>query len=151
MAPTLKTLVIALGFVFSAAVNASPSMLMDEVDTQPQSECITWYAPQLRTPPETCNDVVNMHPGLDLATLLKLNPSIHSYCDNMLLGQKVCIRAKQETDCPKATESSPKATESSPKATESSPKEEEADSGQWQTSASSKPQATSSAGATGWH
>ena len=82
--------------------------------------------PQLHIPPETCNDVVKMHPGLDLATFLKLNPAIHPYCENMQLDQKVCIRAIQETDCPKLAEPSPKPWEAS-----SVPKPQETSSAAW--------------------
>ncbi|KAI3286502.1 hypothetical protein DTO002I6_8173 [Penicillium roqueforti] len=117
MTATLRTVLIALGFGLLTAVNASPSMQIG----------ISWYLPQLHAPPETCNDIVNMHPGLDLATFLKLNPTIHPYCENMQLGQKFCIRAIQETDCLKSAESSPKP---------------------WAASSVSKPQGTSSAA---WH
>ncbi|KAJ5302277.1 hypothetical protein PENANT_c008G02205 [Penicillium antarcticum] len=130
MAPTLRTLLVTLGFVFSAAAESSSSMPTYGIDVRSEGDCMSWYLPQLRYPAQTCNDVVSMHPGLDLATLLKLNPSIHPYCDNMLLGQKVCLRAKQETDCPKAAEPSLQPLETSPP--------------QWQTSPTPKPQVSSS-------
>jgi hypothetical protein len=150
MAPTFRSLLLALGFVFSAAVNANPSMPTGSPEAQQAGDCkwplkdvfiihgidcwpwagIVWYSPQLRAPPETCNDVVNMHPGLDLATLYKLNPTIHPYCDNMQIGQKVCIRATQDSDCPKLAEPSPKP---------------------WGTSTIPKPQESSPVASLGWH
>lgn len=96
---------------------------------------IAWYSPQLRAPPETCNDVVNMHPGLDLATFLRLNPVIHPFCDNMQAGHPVCIRAIQQNDCPKPAEPSLQPQETSPK--------------QWKTSTTPTPQGTSSMTARG--
>ncbi|KAJ5631992.1 hypothetical protein N7490_008331 [Penicillium lividum] len=125
MAITLRTLLLALGFAFSATVNANPSMMTGEPESQPAGDCIAWYSAQLHAPPETCNDVVSMHPGLDLATFLKLNPSIHPWCDNMMLGQKVCIATQ---NCPKPAEPTPPPetsskqwkTSTTPKARESS-------------------------------
>ncbi|KAJ5358296.1 hypothetical protein N7541_005454 [Penicillium brevicompactum] len=117
MTPSVQTVIaLAFGLGLLAAVNASPSMQIG----------ISWYMPQLHIPPETCNDVVKMHPGLDLATFLKLNPAIHPYCENMQLDQKVCIRAIQETDCPKLAEPSPKPWEAS-----SVPKPQETSSAAW--------------------
>lgn len=151
MTSSVRT-IIALGFGLGllAAVNAGPSMQIGEPETQKVGDCkwplqfslsaystwnifanylhtgISWYMPQLHTPPETCNDVVTMHPGLDLATFLKLNPAIHPYCENMQLDQKVCIRAIQETDCPKLAEPSPKPWEAS-----SVPKPQQTSSAAW--------------------
>ncbi|KAJ6018653.1 hypothetical protein N7499_010155 [Penicillium canescens] len=173
MATTLRTLLVAVGFVFSAAV-ASPSMPTGEPEAHQVGDCTAWYSPQLKTPPETCTDVVNMHPGLDLATFLKLNPTIHPYCDNMLIGQKVCVGATQQNDSPKPAEPSPKSQETGPQQWESSPKQWETSATpkpqetgpkpqetgsqqwesspkQWETSAAPKPQETSSSASHGWH
>jgi hypothetical protein len=113
-----------------------------------------------------------MHPGLDLATFLKLNPTIHPYCDNMLIGQKVCVGATQHNDSPKPAEPSAQQWESSPnqwetsaapKPQETSPPQEtrppqetgsqqwESSPKQWGTSAAPKPQEPSSTASHGWH
>ncbi|KAJ5190503.1 uncharacterized protein N7498_009488 [Penicillium cinerascens] len=146
-----RIFLVALGFVVSATVNASPSMPTGEPEAQHADDCVAWYTPQLQTPPETCNDVVNMHPGLDLATFLKMNPMIHPYCDNMQLGQKVCIRAIQQNDCaqpanPSAQPANPSAQPANPSAhpQEPSPK-------RWETSTTPKPQGPSSIASPGWH
>jgi hypothetical protein len=85
-----------------------------------------------------------MHPGLDLATFLKLNPAIHPYCDNMLIGQKVCVGAAQQNDSPQPQETGPQQWESSapskPQETGSQPWESSPK--QWGTSAAPKPQET---------
>ncbi|KAJ6082898.1 hypothetical protein N7467_007033 [Penicillium canescens] len=144
MATTLRTLLVAVGFVFSAVVNASPWMPTGEPEAQQVGDCIAWYSPQLKTPPETCTDVVNMHPGLDLATFLKLNPTIHPSCDNMLIGQKVCVGTTQQNDSPKPAEPSPQQWGSGPKQWETSaaPKPQETGPKQWEASAAPKPQET---------
>jgi hypothetical protein len=152
MAVNLRTLLMGVSFFFSATVNGL------ELQAQQVGDCklprftwlsfmglkitktcagIAWYTPQLRTPPETCIDVVNMHPGLDLATFLSLNPAIHPYCDNMLVGHAVCIRAARSNDCPKPAEPTPQQQSISPK--------------QPQSNTTPKPQETSSTTSNGWH
>lgn len=50
MVPTLRTVLVALGFVFSAAVNASPSMLIGEREAQQVGDC-KW--------PLDCESIIN--------------------------------------------------------------------------------------------